>query len=170
MLHTSAKDLLSQLSQIIHSCREDDFSRPLSELSDSTFGQHIRHTLEFFICLFDAKNDGTVNYDQRKHDTLIETDKKLALTVIDSITDFLDKHQEDFQLTFEANYAMSDDANDSMKSSFYRELAYNIEHAIHHMALLKVAVKQSLTYISLPEYFGVASSTVRYRAGFKTNQ
>lgn len=169
MLHTSAKDLLVQLDQIIESCREEDFARPLPELSGSTFGQHIRHTLEFFICLFDAKNNGVVNYDQRKHDTLIETDKKLARSVIDSIEDFLDKNQQDFELTFEANYAVSDESNDVMKSSFFRELSYNIEHAIHHMALLKVAVKQSLTYISLPENFGVASSTIRYRASSKSN-
>ena len=169
MLHKSAKDLLFQLHEIIELCREDDFSRTLSELGDSTFGQHIRHTLEFFICLFDAKNDGLVNYDQRKHDTQIETDKKLALSVIESIEDFLSKNTDDFELIFEANYAENDETNDVMKSSFYRELAYNIEHAIHHMALLKVAVKQSLTYISLPETFGVASSTIRYRAIAKAN-
>lgn len=167
MLHTSAKDLLFQLNQVVESCKEEDFARPLPELSGSTFGQHIRHTLEFFICLFDAKNEGVVNYDQRKHDTLIETDKKLAQSVIDSIVDFLEKNTDDFELIFEANYAISEDTNDSMKSSFYRELSYNIEHAIHHMALLKVAVNQSLTYISLPDHFGVASSTVRYRAGAK---
>ncbi len=50
-----------------------------------------------------------------------------------------------------------------MPSSFHREVAYNIEHAIHHMALLKVAVNQTLHYIQLPENFGVASSTVRYQ-------
>ncbi len=170
MLHISAKELLSQLNQVIESCREEDFSKPLPELSNATFGQHIRHTLEFFICLFDAKNDGVVNYDQRKHDTLIETDKKLAQSVIASIEDFLNKNQEDFELTFEANYATTGTENDRMKSSFYRELSYNIEHAIHHMALLKVAVKQSLTYIALPEYFGVASSTIRYRASTNANQ
>ncbi|WP_436514393.1 DinB family protein [Ekhidna sp. To15] len=169
MLQSSAKDLLSQLSQVIDSCKEEDFARPLTELSNSTFGQHIRHTLEFFICLFDAENSRVVNYDQRKHDTLIETDKKLALSVIQSIHDFLDKNQDDFTLTFEANYAISNDVNDQMKSSFYRELAYNIEHAIHHMALLKVAVNHSLTYIELPENFGVASSTIRYRESTKAN-
>ena len=56
MLHTSAKELLTQLSSIIHHCKPEDFAKPLSELSGSTFGQHVRHTLEFFICLFDAKN------------------------------------------------------------------------------------------------------------------
>lgn len=169
MIHKSAKDLLSQLDEIVGACQSEDFARPLEELSHATFGQHIRHTLEFFICLFDAGNTGVVNYDQRKHDTLIETDKKLARSVITSIMEFLDKNQDDFDLTFEANYTEEEGENSRMKSSFYRELAYNIEHAIHHMALLKVAVNQSLTYIQLPDNFGVASSTVRYREGSKTN-
>ncbi|WP_421763830.1 hypothetical protein [Ekhidna sp.] len=169
MLHISAKDLLTQLDQIIEACHERDFSKPLPELSNSTFGQHIRHTLEFFICLFEAENDGKVNYDQRKHDTLIETDGKLARSVISSIIEFLDKNEQDFELTFEANYTDKEGANIQMKSSFYRELAYNIEHVIHHMALLKVAVKQSLNYIRLPENFGVASSTIRYRESTQAN-
>ncbi len=165
MLHTSVKELLSQLDHIIEECKSEDFSRPLVELSGSTFGQHVRHTLEFFICLFDAKNEKVVNYDNRKHDKLIETDKKLAQSVISSINDFLNLNQEDFEIAFEANYTDVEGKDQSMKSSYFRELAYNIEHAIHHMALMKIAVNQSLTYIELPENFGVASSTVRYRSG-----
>lgn len=163
MLHSSAKELLTQLSFVIDICKEEDFTKPLPELSSSTFGQHVRHTLEFFICLFDAKNDGFINYDNRKHDGLIETDKKLAQSIIQSILTFLDQNKEDFAISFKANYSFKEGEINSMPSSFHRELAYNIEHAIHHMALLKVAVNQTLTYIQLPENFGVASSTVRYQ-------
>ena len=167
MLHNSAKELLSQLDHIIQECKPDDFSRPLEELSGSTFGQHVRHTLEFFICLFDARNEKVVNYDNRKHDKLIETDRKLAQSVISSIFEFLDQNHENFEISFEANYTEEEGRNQSMNSSFFRELAYNVEHAIHHMALMKIAVNQSLSYIKLPENFGVASSTVRYRSGQK---
>ena len=168
MLHTSAKELLAQLDQIIQTCKDEDFNRPLPELSGSTFGQHIRHTLEFFICLFDAKNDKMINYDHRKHDQLIETDRKIARSVITSIQEFLSANTEDFKLTFEANYTSEEGKDTVMESSFYRELAYNIEHAIHHMALLKVAVNHTLNYIDLPPHFGVASSTIRYQANVKS--
>jgi len=165
MLQQSAKELLEQLDAIIAQCKAEDFSKPLKELSNATFGQHVRHTLEFFICLFDAKNDKIVNYDNRKHDAEIERDSKLARSVIASISEFIDANTQDFEISFEANYTESEGMNQSMKSSFFRELAYNIEHAIHHMALMKVAVNQTLSYILLPENFGVASSTVRYRSG-----
>lgn len=167
MLHTSAKELLRQIDHIIDQCKDPDFSRPLNELSGSTFGQHVRHTLEFFICLYDAKNEKLINYDNRKHDKLIETDRKLAQSVISSICTFLSTNTEDFEVAFEANYTQEGGNNQSMKSSFFRELAYNIEHAIHHMALLKIAINQSLQYIELPDHFGVASSTIRYRSAQK---
>ena len=165
MLQASAKELLNQLKQIVLVCKEEDFSKPLAELSESTFGQHVRHTLEFFLCLFDAKNEGVINYDNRKHDKLIETDRKLAISVIESVIKFLDEQVDDFDINFEANYTLEEGKIQKMSSSFHRELAYNIEHAIHHMALLKVAVNQTLTYIDLPAHFGVATSTIRYQAG-----
>ncbi len=165
VLQQSAKHLLEQLDSLIDQCQAEDFSRPLPELSGATFGQHIRHILEFFICLYDARNERKVNYDHRKHDPEIEIDKNLASSIIHSIHVFLDQNKEDFEITFEANYALAGGVNQIMKSSFYRELTYNIEHAIHHFALLKIAVCQSLTYIELPEHFGVASSTIRFRSG-----
>lgn len=56
-------------------------------------------------------------------------------------------------------------ATQRMSSSFCRELAYNIEDAIHQMTLLKVAVKQTLSYMELPSNSGVATSTIRCEAG-----
>ena len=165
MLKASATELLDQLKDIIRNCKEEDFSKPLPVLSNSTFGQHVRHTLEFFLCLFDAKNEGLINYDNRRHDKFIETDSSLAVSVIESIQDFLGNQAEDFPISFEANYTLKEGELQKMSSSFNRELAYNIEHAIHHMALLKVAVNQSLSYIPLPDNFGVATSTIRYQAG-----
>lgn len=164
MLQKSAQELLIQLNVIIDQCESEDFYKSLDELSGSTLGQHTRHILEFFICLFDAKNERIINYDNRKHDKLIENDKKLAQSVLQSVQAFLAKCTEDFDISFEANYTKNEGHNQSMKSSFYRELSYNIEHTIHHMALMKIAIKQSLDYITLPEHFGIANSTVRYQA------
>ena len=162
-LNASAKELLTQLLGIIEQMKEEEYSRPISELSNSTIGQHIRHTLEFFLCLMDARTVGRINYDHRKHDQLIETDIELAQNVIVSIVEFLQKETDDFSVIHEANYEFEEKEEIAMPSSFYRELAYNIEHAIHHMALIKVGLRAGFNHIEIPEHFGVASSTVRYR-------
>ena len=162
-IHTSAQKLLKQLGDVIHQLTPDQYHNPLEVLTDSSVGQHVRHTLEFFICLIDGRNEGEINYDLRKHDKVIETDPKIALSVIDSIDDFLQKETEDFPVTFKGNYQIEGTDDMTIKSSFYRELTYNIEHAIHHMALIKIGVKAFDSNIILPDHFGVASSTVRYQ-------
>jgi hypothetical protein len=49
-----------------------------------------------------------------------------------------------------------------ISTNYFREVAYNIEHTIHHMALIRVGINET-TNILLPENFGVASSTIKYR-------
>jgi hypothetical protein len=42
-------------------------------------------------------------------------------------------------------------------------LVYNIEHAVHHMAIMKIGIREVADYINLPDNFGIAVSTLRYR-------
>lgn len=162
-LNSTAKGLLLQLKDIIEQLKPEHYSAPCATLNNSTLGQHIRHTIEFFLCLMDAKNQGKINYDERKHDEFIQTDEKLAMSVIDSLVDFLSNEIDDFHIEHEANYELEEGQTVGMGSSFYRELSYNIEHAIHHMALIKIGIQQHFDYVQLPPHFGVASSTVRHQ-------
>lgn len=50
----------------------------------------------------------------------------------------------------------------SISTNYYRELVYNLEHCIHHQALIKVALLQ-LNHVTIDENFGVARSTIEYR-------
>jgi uncharacterized damage-inducible protein DinB len=158
----SAVSLLEQLKAICKALEPEDFRSPVPELSEATIGQHIRHALEFYICLMDGRNNRIINYDLRKHDQHIANDPALAQSVIQSVQEFLEKSEQDFSITYEANFSLDEGENVRMPSSFFRELAYNIEHTIHHMALLKIAITQHFPYCHLPDHFGIASSTLRY--------
>lgn len=159
----SAITLLDQLKKIIAQLSNEEFSMPLTSLSGSSIGGHVRHTLEFFLCLSDAKTSGKINYDLRKHDKCVEQDTALALSIIESIQRDLAQKTSDFPLTMEAGYEIDQEQTASIPSSYFRELAYNIEHAIHHMALIKVGLTSHFDTVSFPEHFGIASSTVRYQ-------
>lgn len=162
-IQQSARSLLAQLVEVMNQLSDEDFQKPIDTLSDSSIGQHIRHTIEFFLCLVDGANKGAINYDERRHDTFIETDRKLAISVIQSIDNFLLGKVLDHPMDLMANYQVDGDEIVAIPSSLYRELAYNIEHAIHHMALIKIGVRSLDKNIELPQHFGVASSTVRYQ-------
>ncbi len=162
-INQSAINLLNQLHSVVDQFTKESFSKPIDTLSNSSIGQHVRHTLEFFICLMDSANDQIINYDNRKHDPYLEKDPQLAKDIIESAQNFLVETREDYPLTMVANYEIVSDQESSIPSSYLRELAYNIEHTIHHMALIKVGIKTDFPEVVLPEHFGVASSTVRYQ-------
>ena len=73
-LKSACLAILGQLTDVIHQMDEKDFCKPSETLSKSTVGQHLRHTVEFFICLEQGFEKGVVNYDKRQHDKLIESD------------------------------------------------------------------------------------------------
>lgn len=162
-IHQSAFNLLEQLRGVITQLTPNQFTQPIATLSGSSLGQHIRHTLEFFICLQDAHITGVINYDNRNHDKYLQEDVKLASKVTASLQENMLKQPADFNLIMEANYEMDSEENLQIPTSYHRELAYNIEHAIHHMALIKVGIITAFPHIELPAHFGVASSTVRFQ-------
>ena len=155
--------LLDQLSGVIHQIDEEDFARPSEALSRSTVGQHLRHTIEFFICLEEGVNRNIVNYDARSHDALIETDKTVALKAIQRICEFIGKHRTDCAMKLEVGYEPNGTDVLTLDTNYFRELIYNIEHTVHHMAIMKIGIREVAPYVRVPSDFGVAASTIRYR-------
>jgi hypothetical protein len=126
-------------------------------------GQHVRHIIEFYQCLFEGIPLGIINYDRRKRDRDLENDVHIAQKRIHELKKLIPQFNEDMMLYLEVNYSTENGNNHRIKTSFLRELTYNIEHTIHHMAIIKSTLEESFPYIKLPENFGIASSTIRYR-------
>lgn len=156
-------DILNQLENISKQIQAEDYCRPSFLLSGSTIGQHLRHTLEFFLCLEKGFQEGIINYDNRDHDKRIETDKSLAISTINRIRHFIASHQSDKSLKLEIGYEQHSEKCYEVQTNYYRELTYNIEHAVHHMAIIKIGVREIASYVVLPDHFGVAVSTIRNR-------
>lgn len=161
-LSLAANNILRQLSHVVEQITEDDF-RKLSHALNATVGQHLRHTLEFFICLEQGYEQGVVNYDKRNHNKAMEHDKFIALHAIKQIQEFINTIEGDKELALEAGYLSDSDACETIKTNYHRELVYNIEHAVHHMAIMKIGIREVAGYIDLPADFGIAVSTLRYK-------
>jgi uncharacterized damage-inducible protein DinB len=157
------RDILAQLAALTDVIGESDFRKPSIALSGSTVGQHMRHTLEFFLCLESGLQTGCINYDKRNHDQAIETDRVAAGLTIRRISHFLEHLNLDLPLKLEVNYHTDREENMVLETTSARELVYNIEHAVHHMALIKIGVREVAPYVTLDKHFGIAASTIRYR-------
>lgn len=162
-LTNACEGILQQLSDTVLQLTETDFVKPSNTLSGSTIGQHLRHTLEFFICLENGFEKGVVNYDKRAHDKLIESDKFIAIAAIQRIKDFISRQPEDKSMLLEVGYDPASEECVTIHTNYFRELTYNIEHAVHHMAIMKIGIREAAPYVTLPHDFGVAVSTIRHK-------
>ncbi len=159
-LQQAVNSVFVQLSASLDELSQAEYVQPCKTLFNNTIGQHVRHIIELFQCLENGYETGIVNYEKRNRDMEIEGSKQVAVSLLRKIHEGL--HRENKELLLEATYDDHSTELISLSSNFYREIAYNLEHTIHHMALIRVGVNE-VSAIRLPEDFGVASSTVKYR-------
>lgn len=94
---------------------------------------------------------------------LLEESSSAAVSAITEIVNWLEQTSSDKKLQLSiCHNKESEGGTEHINSSLYRELAFNIEHAIHHMAIIKIAAKILNPEIQIPSHFGVAPSTIRY--------
>lgn len=155
--------LLRQISELIQKLEIHEYTRELSILNGNTIGKHIRHILEFYQCLIQAYDSSTLNYDERNRDLTIETSIETAQSVVEEIISEI--RNLDLKKEIDLKQGLFD-AEVYIKSCIGREILYNIEHTVHHLAIVRIAIEQSFEHISLPQDFGVAFSTKNYRESF----
>ena len=153
--------LFLQLQNVIEHLTTHQYSAPASLIFDASIGQHIRHIIELYQILELGYKDGVVNYENRKRNHQIETQKELAIQSLQALFVIINKPNKKLLLQTESGL----DANEStaLETNYYRELVYNIEHTVHHMALIRVAIKE-VSSIQLPQEFGIAFATLRHRS------
>lgn len=135
----------------------------LKSLSGATIGQHFRHILELYQCLLSGIDREEINYDSRVRDKLIENEISVALDTIGKIKKSIGDLTSNRILTLKGNYACEKDGEINIITSLYRELAYNLEHSIHHQALIRVGLMELNSENLITDSFGVAPSTLRFR-------
>ena len=159
-LQQTVKNVFVQLSESLTQLSDDQYVQPSKILFNATVGQHVRHIIELFICLEKGYETGLVNYEKRKRDLLIETSRHFASELLQKVYGALEKPNK--KLLLESNYDEHTEEDITVTTNYYREIIYNLEHTVHHMALIRVGINE-VSAISVPDGFGVASSTIKYR-------
>ena len=159
-LKQSIKNIFVQINDSILQLSNEQYKQPSKHLFNATIGQHVRHIIELFICLGKGYESGVINYEKRNRDLRIETDKDFARELLAGI--YRSLHAPDKTLLLEANYNELSEETMLIETNYYREILYNLEHTIHHMALIRVGINE-ISSIVLPQDFGVAASTLKHK-------
>ncbi|WP_333599730.1 DinB family protein [Flavobacterium sp.] len=157
MLIPAIHKTLNELSDLLSQLSDSDYCCACPDLSNATIGEHTRHIIELFQCLVNQYPNGVINYDNRQRDYRIQTNSAFAQKSIVDLLNAISKPNKNLQLQ-----QVIDSEALLIATNYDRELLYNLEHCIHHQALIKVAILQSAN-LTVDENFGVARSTIEYR-------
>lgn len=154
MIHKQLNEQLNQLAGLLKTITPEQYCYKSKFLSNASIGSHTRHIIELLQCLINGYETELIDYINRERNLQIETNVELALYLIEVL-----KMQSD--LSDKIVYIVSEDAT-TVYSSYSRELVYNIEHIIHHLALIKVSlIELGLDIVN--ENFGMAYATIEYK-------
>jgi len=159
MLNT-IQNTLQEVIDLLKQLDIQTYIAPCKMLSNASIGQHTRHIIELFQCLLQGYEAGKVNYDKRERNKAIENDTMMAILALFEVQNNIEQSNKDLLLEYE----LADNVV-AISSNYFRELMYNLEHCIHHQALIKVALID-LPAIYISENFGVAPSTIQYRTQY----
>jgi uncharacterized damage-inducible protein DinB len=151
---------LKQLVGLVNQLSNEQYTDEFPLLSGNSMGKHIRHVIELYQEFFAGLLHGEVNYDNRQRNLQLETNKSLAIITFDQVILEIENLSKDDVLVVKANFG--GESTIELKSSICRELAYNLEHAIHHMAILQICVKHYFPFVVLSPDFGLAYSTIKF--------
>jgi len=157
LLSTIAIQQLESIRAILEQLSSDEFMQPLPLLEGTSIGKHIRHTLEFHQCLFEES--AVISYDNRSRNVALETNLEDAIECLDWLITHLKFIPADRALNMTVQYG---EFVESITSSMKRELTFLIEHTVHHMAILRIALNACFPAVQFEQTFGYADSTVRF--------
>ncbi len=150
-------DLLQQLDNKV-------YAQPLSVFNQSSVGQHFRHIIDFYNCLLNGCDCHMVDYCNRERNPLIEKDSDTAISVIEDINKRVQLIDESKTIEVKSDFSSNiDEDRTIIQSSLGRELMYAYDHALHHLALIKIGLQVHYPEIKVDANLGVAPSTIKFK-------
>lgn len=155
--------LLEELAAVLNSLSDEQYTRKLSQVFDSSVANHVRHELDHVSAYLVGVSTADLNYDRRQRGTDVETSRAAAIDQIRRLTEQLRNLPDDIPLDrpIQLNVLLSADAPPvDTTTTAAREAAFVVSHTVHHNAIISVMV--NMLGGKLPPRFGYAPSTLAY--------
>lgn len=157
---------LNLLCDLLGKLTNEQYQQKIHHLSNASIGGHTRHIIELLQCSITGHYTGEVDYINRKRNLALENSTNAAISELQMLIE--DVCLDDKQLLIAVE--QTEDAGKlTVFTTYFREIVYNIEHTVHHLALIKVAlVEMRLDIVN--SNFGMADSTLKYRATLRHSE
>ncbi len=153
--------VVRQIDDLLQQIEPHVYRRPLPEFDGNTLGQHFRHILEFFQCLEKGAGVGLIDYASRERNMMYEDNPLLTASAFNDFMQLLESGPEDKMLDVKAEFGGVD--RPVYSSTLGRELLFVYDHAIHHLAMIKIGIRCHFPEIQIDRDLGVSPSTIKSR-------
>lgn len=161
----ATRKMVFEITEVLQVIDQQSYAQPLDVFNGSTLGQHFRHILDFYRCLQLGAIENIVDYERRERDTLAEQNPAFAVQAFFDVCDNIERCNVDERIMVRADFsARMEDNRPLVQSSIGRELMFAYDHAVHHLAIIKIGLRTAFPHITINEQLGVAPSTIKYRS------
>ena len=163
-LIAGSERMIAQLQNVLRQLDAEVYTHPLEVLEGHSLGQHFRHVLEFYQCLLSGCKSGAVDYSARKRDALLENRPEKARQALGQVRAHLRDLNTERPLEVRSDLSLDPvRGRELCRSSIGRELMYAFDHAVHHLAIIRIGLRSAFPHIELEREVGVAPATLRHR-------
>lgn len=159
---SAISSIVEQANHVLSQLEPYDYRRQLPEFEGSTLGQHFRHILEFFQCLEKGVNgSGTIDYASRERNLLYEDSPMVTAAAFSAFAEILPFLDVEKQVEVRAEFG--GDERPGYTSTVGRELLFVYDHAIHHLAIIKIGLYCHFPQVQTDKDLGLSPSTIKAR-------
>lgn len=156
----SSKKVCQDIIFVIQQLENEEYTIPLKILHENSIGRHLRHTLEIFESVVEANDTFCLNYDLRERNPIIENSLSDSILALKNLSLKIENLNFDQKIRLTQNLNLS---SVEIESCISREILYCLEHCTHHLMFIRIAIEQNFPHIIIPDDFGIALSTLKYR-------
>ncbi|MCU0348348.1 MAG: hypothetical protein MUC59_15515 [Saprospiraceae bacterium] len=151
------------MTELLDRINQETYAKSLPLFNGSSIGQHFRHIVDFYGCLANGATDGRVDYANRQRDARVETEPGYASSVLHHFFEKLDVVDEASFIEVVADFSAElNEERPVVQSTVGREMMYAYDHAVHHLAMIKMGLKSVSPALEVDKNLGVAPSTVKH--------
>ncbi len=165
MIFEQLTQQIRSLGNLLSLLNDEQYNQQIEHLGKASIGGHTRHIIELLQCAIVGYETGMIDYVNRSRNMNIQTNRFFALMNLELLEKQISLPNKQLKMKVED---IEDAVESTVPTTYFREVVYNTEHAIHHLALIKVAlIEMKVDLVS--DNFGMAYSTIKYKTLITSN-
>jgi hypothetical protein len=154
--------LFDQIRWVCENLSSEEYQKPICLLHGASIGKHLRHILDGFQTVWQGNEEKQISFDCRQREYSLENDPNAAIERLNTLENNFSTCDWQKKIFLQSDFSTEGEERPFLtETTLQREMIYAIEHALHHLFIIRIGVEQTFE-VRFPSEFGVAPATLRH--------